>query len=311
MDEALVSKPQCIWLPSLRIEELINLAIGLFRVVQEVMLAQRLFLWYGDYKLEPDQLLRGLRSTAASVYEDRDTPRPDQLLAAYEGLQLTTYFTKSAMMFTLMGQRERLAKNPYSLVRAVSVFGNQACRDIHDKIFGFLGIIGSVIKPDYDMPLSELYLRALIEGWEQAKRVKENKSGLLGMADDGIEFILNLTQAFGYSTWDTMVALLVQQITGQLEDLELALYWQRGNSLDDAWSAEGFQGLARNFNTRMSLLPGVWSIQYSMLESRLKRAKADNCQLGMPGVGEKSRSCSEWGELVQLLTHEIKEAMSL
>ncbi|KAI9696514.1 MAG: hypothetical protein M1820_008142 [Bogoriella megaspora] len=96
-------------------------------------------------------------------------------------------------------------------------------------------MIGSVITPDDEMPLSELYLRSMIEGWQQTRRVKET-TGLAdrGMSDDAIDFILDLTQAFGLSTWDTWAANLVQHVTGELEQLLLALYWQRGNHIDDS-----------------------------------------------------------------------------
>lgn len=50
------------------------------------------------------------------------------------------------------------------LYEAIIQFAGQKCTDPRDKIFGLVGICQAKLKPDYDMPISEVYLRALVEG---------------------------------------------------------------------------------------------------------------------------------------------------
>lgn len=49
------------------------------------------------------------------------------------------------------------------LAKLVVAFCGQHRFDRHDKLFGLLGMTTSAIKPDYQMPISELFVRTSVE----------------------------------------------------------------------------------------------------------------------------------------------------
>ncbi|KAK5744140.1 hypothetical protein LTR17_002170 [Elasticomyces elasticus] len=52
------------------------------------------------------------------------------------------------------------------LSTAVRLYGTQDCLRVRDHIFGLLGLCKSRLIPDYDVPLTKLYARVLVEGLE-------------------------------------------------------------------------------------------------------------------------------------------------
>jgi hypothetical protein len=156
-------------------------------IVQEIILAQSLEIWYGNVivSVDEDFMPQDFEGEARALELNRhldfyhlttkDTPLGAAILQLGErrGVivdakqrRLDSNYIRSWM---ILKQRYQMrAGSPTgdrpSLRKALTAFGTQLSTKRHDKIFGLLGLAESHIYVDYKTSILELYLRTLIEG---------------------------------------------------------------------------------------------------------------------------------------------------
>lgn len=131
-------------------------------IIQELLLAQSVSLWYGDHELPlriMDPMLSDIIPESQEIFSE---------------VRKETHFhsdnsTRITRACNLIAQRRRYLETPgqdhripfYQLLIRYRI---QNCKDLHDKVYGLLGLARSVITPDYAMTTHELYLRVFLEG---------------------------------------------------------------------------------------------------------------------------------------------------
>ncbi|KAF2163447.1 hypothetical protein M409DRAFT_57354 [Zasmidium cellare ATCC 36951] len=101
------------------------------------------------------------------------------------------------------------------LYEAIIQFAGQKCTDPRDKIFGLVGICQAKLKPYYDMPLSEVYLRALVEGlveiFEEHSAEPDNISSAASLKKI-TTFCWALRYALGLDEMSATVSLITKEV---------------------------------------------------------------------------------------------------
>ncbi|KAK4501118.1 hypothetical protein PRZ48_006924 [Zasmidium cellare] len=101
------------------------------------------------------------------------------------------------------------------LYEAIIQFAGQKCTDPRDKIFGLVGICQTKLKPDYNLPLSEVYLRALVEGlveiFEEHSTNSDNISSAASL-EKIKTFCWALRYALGLDEMSTTVSLITKEV---------------------------------------------------------------------------------------------------
>lgn len=101
------------------------------------------------------------------------------------------------------------------LYEAVIQFAGQKCTDPRDKIFGLVGICQAKLKPDYNMPLSEVYLRTLVEGLVEI--FEEHLADSVGISSAAslkkiTTFCWALRYALGLDEMSSTVSLITKEV---------------------------------------------------------------------------------------------------
>ncbi|KAK3624713.1 hypothetical protein LTR56_020864 [Elasticomyces elasticus] len=222
-------------------------------IIQEILLARRLVVRYGDFIMDCDKLNEIFRSDGLDVGNEgldqsfnlsdpsmrpgRAEPR-DKF--GYEG----AWPRIRNMRGTLRprGVPGIHSDHVHPLNKIMLNYSGRSCSCPHDKVFAVLALSVHCIKIDYDMPLSELYVRALVEGWEQSqlyyylsKRDKIKQSAYTAARF----FRASLPAAFGWQCSHPTIGLLSFEVTGWFptaieiardSDLDTSdpKYWQEG-----------------------------------------------------------------------------------
>lgn len=101
------------------------------------------------------------------------------------------------------------------LYEAIIQFAGQKCTDPRDKIFGLVGICQAKLKPDYNMPVSEVYLRALVEGlveiFEEHSASSNNVSSAASLKKI-TTFCWALRYALGLDEMSSTVSLVTKEV---------------------------------------------------------------------------------------------------
>lgn len=136
-------------------------------IVQELVLAHRLSFKFRDLEVTIWQFIAlinhlkdheglGRRSIQGRLFEHigRDL---QALLVARKVIQMTHI---SGPPRVLRGDSEAP-----TILYTITNWSGQECTEPYDHVFGILGLTNSALRPDYDMPKLELFLRVLTEGF--------------------------------------------------------------------------------------------------------------------------------------------------
>jgi hypothetical protein len=140
-------------------------------IVQEIMLARSLTVWWGEYRISMDAL-EGVTQKIKVTYKD---------------IILTPWNRLSVILNWGLGRETALGYDQPSNVNVllsdlVRFFSANGCKDRRDKVFGLMALVRgpSVLKVDYSMAVADVYLaavRAMGQGTvheaERLKRVLE------------------------------------------------------------------------------------------------------------------------------------------
>lgn len=146
-------------------------------IVQEFVLAQEATIYYHD--AEEDRWLRIDWSLFAHVL--------DAMMFALKGPDFkgdierySTLYLKSvppiakgeispaglALLLRKSRERAQESREPvFGLATALSNFCSQDCLVTHDKVYGLLGLVNSVLRPNYLLEKNDLYVRVLLEAF--------------------------------------------------------------------------------------------------------------------------------------------------
>ena len=139
-------------------------------ILQEVVLSPRVWIMCGTYSFALDLLLRAATSIAISKSSKWSAPRFSEILAK-RGLPdlhheiVIGVANAQSTLAMIYGSRQRLRdNNKPNFLDAITMSASSKATDLHDKIFGVLGLADSggtaIYKPDYEKTVAEVYISA-------------------------------------------------------------------------------------------------------------------------------------------------------
>ncbi|KAK4957318.1 hypothetical protein LTR10_005280 [Elasticomyces elasticus] len=222
-------------------------------IIQEILFARHLVLRYGDFIMDYDKLNEILPFDGFDV-EDEELDQSSNLFdpsmrpSRAEPRDKPGYEGAWPRMRNMRGAlRSRGVSGFHSghvqpLNKTMLNYSGRSCKCPHDKVFAILALSVHCIQIDYKMPLSELYVRALVEGWEQSQLyyILSKRGQITQSAYSAARFFrASLPIAFGWPCSHPTIGLMSFEITGMFPSaLNMALdsnldtsdpkYWQEG-----------------------------------------------------------------------------------
>ncbi|KAK3639963.1 hypothetical protein LTR56_012137 [Elasticomyces elasticus] len=221
-------------------------------IIQEILFARHLVLRYGDFIMDYDKLNEILPFDGFDV-EDEELDQSSNLFdpsmrpSRAEPRDKPGYEGAWPRMRNMRGAlRSRGVSGFHSghvqpLNKTMLNYSGRSCSCPHDKVFAVLGLSVHCVKIDYDMPLSELFVRALVEGWEQSQLYyyMSNRGMIQKSAYAARFFRASLPAAFGWQCNHPTIGLMSFEVTGWFPSaLDIARdsdldtldpnYWQEG-----------------------------------------------------------------------------------
>lgn len=143
-------------------------------VVQEILLARKPTIYCGDVRIAWDELAEVV---AADDSVSQRHPDHFQMLGTLSSSRASTLQDRrrsrsNGLFLSKTAWHDDARERSLSLTEVLPQFCGQECALVHDKVFGLLGMTSSLIRPDYSMSLTDLYLNVLIESlmdtWQAA-----------------------------------------------------------------------------------------------------------------------------------------------
>ncbi|KAK5742675.1 hypothetical protein LTR17_003207 [Elasticomyces elasticus] len=222
-------------------------------IIQEILFARHLVLRYGDFIMDYDKLNEILPFEGFDV-EDEELDQSSNLFdpsmrpSRAEPRDKPGYEGAWPRMRNMRGAlRSRGVSGFHSghvqpLSKTMLNYSGRSCSCPHDKVFAVLGLSVHCVNIDYDMPLSELYVRVLVEGWEQSQLYlyMSNRGMIRRSAYTAVRlFHASLPAAFGWQCSHPTIGLMSFEVTGLFplaidmardSDLDTSdpMFWQEG-----------------------------------------------------------------------------------
>ncbi|KAK5677337.1 hypothetical protein LTS10_009907 [Elasticomyces elasticus] len=222
-------------------------------IIQEILLARCVVVRYGDFVMDCDKLNEIFRSDGLDVESEGlvksfnlfdPSMRPGRVeprdKIGFEGVWPRVRNMRGTLRSRDLSGNH--ADHVQPLNRSVLDYSGRSCSRPHDKVYAILALSVHCIQPRYKMPLAELYLRTLVEGWEQSqlyyylsKRDKIKQSAYTAASF----FRASLPAAFGWQCSHPTIGLMSFEVTGWFptaieiardSDLDTSdpKYWQEG-----------------------------------------------------------------------------------
>lgn len=214
------------------------------------------------------------------------------------------------MAYFFLTDRNKFLNDPtgtasLSLSDAVTMLSNQECSKRHDKIFGLLGLTRSQLVPNYSMPILELYLRILMEGYlsfakETALNPELQRLEVESRSLDLYNLRLCLLLGLDISIWHSVVAFVTfeffQLIDGHRGNF--SLYWTLHHST--------YYFSRREIRLRPVPLRRIehWT-RTRFVQLQLRWYRAAHSKLTAPKDSGRGRTLEEWARVVEEIYNDV------
>ena len=278
-------------------------------IVQEVLLARTLVIRFGPLRVPWDTF------TASLIHNYNMHWDSTGYVAFYpDSANAVERATTSAFAIIQQIHRSELRDvMRLPLPRVLAPFSHQACTKPRDRVFGLIGLSVNCVTIDYTAPLSELYIRTLLECSLQID-ILSKLEGVSIAPEWGISrFLLAFTEGFGWHIDHPTLSLLIYETTGKL--LYVILDQILAGFGRSALAKRGIWGHMLNFF--YFKLPKV-SLQFVFVRSlakyltlapRLFWSKYRDEVMCMPGTTQDARTCSEWIGVINSAKKSIERSV--
>ncbi|GIZ38602.1 hypothetical protein CKM354_000201400 [Cercospora kikuchii] len=186
-------------------------------IVQEIVLARNLWIWYQGLRISWFTLYECLKYGWKNVIDPLSTVkmvdgspfRPEQGLRLMPGDYHERFkgWSDALQTFSLLQDKIRstdLARaRKMDLSTAISNFVRRDASVKNDKVYGLLGMTSSVVPVDYQSDASEVYFFALLEGLlEINDRYEDKADQYTQMSATVTQFTIHLAEALGVDLHD-------------------------------------------------------------------------------------------------------------
>ncbi|KAK4561744.1 hypothetical protein LTR86_004423 [Recurvomyces mirabilis] len=267
-------------------------------IIQELVLAERIVIQLEHYRLTWDALVSGMRSFLAQEVGD------PTLWMTNEWYPLGNSSRNARVMLGIMEIRRRRAA--VLLSHAMIMFGQQGSAVLHDKAFALLGIAISSMRVDYDCPISRIYIRVLFEGIRQIEIQAKQPYTATNMLRKIVWMsVISATTAFGWTTNDETVGLIVQEVTSR-DDLRVIRSLGFGASSVPRWKYPKGLGLVYDAMDQLARTP--WYSDYSdkKFQRKLERHAEHNEVVHLPGCEDDARTVADWIVLIDEIRAQVE-----
>ncbi|KAK3066781.1 hypothetical protein LTR53_016721 [Teratosphaeriaceae sp. CCFEE 6253] len=191
-------------------------------IVQEVVLAQRLVIWYRTLRVPWEVLYESLKYAYSSIIQPTQHNQDlGQLVASKTWVSTLKHERFTVEVYLLLLKKVHLCDEArgqgIALSSAITAFVGQDCTNRLDKVYGLLGMTPSVLKPDYKKSVDLVYCAALLEGLLeiQSRREEEGRMGW-----DASLFTVTLAKALGLDIHDRQTCFHMTEICLKLVGLD-------------------------------------------------------------------------------------------
>ncbi|KAK3676179.1 hypothetical protein LTR78_003929 [Recurvomyces mirabilis] len=267
-------------------------------IIQELVLAKRIVVQLEHYRLTWVALVSGMRSFFAREVGD------PTLWMTNEWYPLSNSNRNARVMLGIMEIRRQRAA--VLLPHAMIMFGQQGSAVLHDKAFALLGIAISSMQVDYDAPISQIYIRVLIEGIRQIEIQARQPYTATDMLRKVVWMsVISATTAFGWTTSNETVCLIVQEVTSR-DDLRVIRSLGFGASAVSRWKYP--KGLGFVYDAMDQLARTPWYSDYidKKLQRKLERLSEQSERMHLPGCVDDARTVAEWIALIDGVRRQVE-----
>ncbi|KAK3115160.1 hypothetical protein LTR53_005759 [Teratosphaeriaceae sp. CCFEE 6253] len=192
-------------------------------IVQEVVLAQRLVIWYRTLRVPWEVLYESLKYAYSSIIQPTQHTRElGQLVASKTWVSTLKHERYAVEVYLLLLEKVRLGDEArgqrIALSSAITAFVGQDCTDRLDRVYGLLGMTPSVLKPDYKKTVDLVYCTALLEGLLEIQSRRDEIGGRVGK--EASFFTVTLAKALGLDMHDRQTCFHLTGICLKLVDLD-------------------------------------------------------------------------------------------
>jgi hypothetical protein len=201
-------------------------------VIQEVLLARSLVLRYGSLTLDWRALLVYLEFVMScrqrspwndAAFRAASHPETVPLARAFVRPQ-TSRDPADALpalsdIITVLGarlhDREKARAHSFSFKEAFHRFSGHNCGVLRDKVFGLMGLTRTGIPVEYGMPVAELYIRTLIQGFSVAGLracIRASPGSQMVYRNSRIGFLFAAQRNLGWELGPMACIFLTQQV---------------------------------------------------------------------------------------------------
>lgn len=285
-------------------------------IVQEVLLARELTLQIAELSFDW-QVLISLLNSCDRPHEVLDERPRTELRTSKRRKETPSLVFSAAALLSYKYEMTRLGveSDTNATHRANSIawvlmqLSNRNCKHQRDKIFSLLSLTNLEIEPDYNKPLSVLFVEATTSGIVDLLKMAENGgSSTIGLAEEMQIFLMSALLACGFKISTPAVTLMVWQTLKKCGVSELDctrlikdIWWCRGYMSGFAiwWSSD------EKFERHLIKLRSSWlMLRRQIVNLRLLFSKSLD-SLKLPDVDHETerrttirKSYSKWIQLV-------------